>query len=153
MPEWQKPFEELPIGKGRKLRDGKDIAILSFGHPGNFAAKAIRELRTDGIQPAHYDMRFAKPLDEALLHEALLQYNKIITVEDGTVIGGFGSAVAEFMAEHGYKNDLKILGIPDEVVEHGTPKELHRECGYDAEAIANAVRAMMKQQIAVGTLV
>ncbi|HZI00963.1 MAG TPA: transketolase C-terminal domain-containing protein, partial [Flavisolibacter sp.] len=134
-------------------RDGKDIAILSFGHPGNFAATAIRELRTDGIQPAHYDMRFAKPLDEALLHEALLQYNKIITVEDGTVIGGFGSAVAEFMAEHGYKNDLKILGIPDEVVEHGTPKELHRECGYDAEAIANAVRAMMKQQIAVGTLV
>jgi 1-deoxy-D-xylulose-5-phosphate synthase len=147
MPDWRKPFEEIKIGKGRKLRDGKDIAILSFGHPGNFAAAAIRELRNDDVQPAHYDMRFAKPLDEALLHEALQQYSKIITVEDGTVVGGFGSAVAEFMVEHGYKNDLKILGIPDEIVEHGTPKELHRECGYDAQAIADAVREMKKEPV------
>src|SRR5688572_13703393 len=145
MPEWRKPLEEVQIGKGRKLRDGKDVAILSFGHPGNFAAAAIRDLRGDGIQPAHYDMRFAKPIDEALLHEALLQYDKIITVEDGTVVGGFGSAVAEFMALHGYKNDLKILGIPDRIVEHGTLKELHRECGYDAQAIADAIREMMKE--------
>jgi len=147
MPEWRKPFEELQIGKGRKLRDGKDIAILSFGHPGNFAAAAIRDLRTDKITPAHYDMRFAKPLDKALLHEALQSYQKIITVEDGTVLGGFGSAVAEFMAEHGYKNDLKILGIPDRVIEHGTLKELHRECGYDAQGIADAVREMMRERV------
>ena len=119
---------------------------------GNFAAAAIRDLRTDSIQPAHYDMRFAKPLDEELLHEALQNYEKIITVEDGTVVGGFGSAVAEFMAEHGYKNDLKILGIPDKIVEHGTLKELHRECGYDAQAIADAVREMQKKPIMVTSL-
>ena len=147
MPEWRKPFEEIEIGKGRKLRDGKDIAILSFGHPGNFAAVAIRELKSESITPAHYDMRFAKPLDETLLHEALQNYEKIITVEDGTVIGGFGSAVAEFMAEHHYKNDLKILGIPDRIIEHGTLKELHRECGFDAPAIVDAVREMMNAKI------
>lgn len=147
MPEWKKPFEEIEIGKGRKLKDGKNIALLSFGHPGNFAAAAIRVLKADGITPAHYDMRFAKPLDERLLHEALQRYEKIITVEDGTVIGGFGSAVAEFMTEHNYKNDLKILGIPDGIIEHGTPKELHRECGYDAQAIADAVREMAKIEV------
>lgn len=139
MPDWKKPFEAIEIGKGRKLKDGKDIAVLSFGHPGNFAAAAIRDLRAEGITPAHYDMRFAKPLDEELLHEALRKYSRIITVEDGTVVGGFGSAVAEFMAQHNYKNDLKILGIPDRIVEHGTLKELHRECGYDAEAIREAI--------------
>jgi 1-deoxy-D-xylulose-5-phosphate synthase len=152
MPEWRKPFEEIQIGKGRKLREGKDIAILSFGHPGNFAAAAVRDLRADRITPAHYDMRFTKPLDEVLLHEALQSYQKIITVEDGTVLGGFGSAVAEFMAEHGYKNDLKILGIPDRIIEHGTPKELHRECGYDAHGIADAVREMMREKVEVGVV-
>lgn len=146
MPEWRKPFEKVQIGKGRKLKDGKDVAILSFGHPGNFAAAAIRDLKREGINPAHYDMRFAKPLDEELLHEALQQYDRIITVEDGTVVGGFGSAVLEFMQQHGYKNDVKILGIPDRIVEHGTLKELHRECGYDAEAIADAVREMLNKE-------
>jgi 1-deoxy-D-xylulose-5-phosphate synthase len=153
MPEWRKPFEEITIGKGRKLREGKDIAILSFGHPGNFAAAAIRELKGEGITPAHYDMRFAKPLDEELLHEALQRYEKIITVEDGTVVGGFGSAVAEFMAENNYKNDLKILGIPDRLVEHGTLKELHHECGYDAVAIADAVREMMSSNIDISSII
>ena len=152
MPDWRKPMEEIGIGTGRKLRDGKNVAILSFGHPGNFAAAAIRELKAEGLEPAHYDMRFAKPLDETLLHEALLQYEKIITVEDGTVIGGFGSAVAEFMAQHGYKNDLKILGIPDRIVEHGTLKELHRECGYDAQAIADAVRQLLKEPVSEITI-
>jgi 1-deoxy-D-xylulose-5-phosphate synthase len=142
MPEWRKPMEEIVIGKGRKIRDGKDIAILSFGHPGNFAASAIRDLRADGITPAHYDMRFAKPLDEQLLHEALAAYPNIVTIEDGTVIGGFGSAVAEFMVTHGYKNTLSIMGIPDRIVEHGTLKELHRECGYDAQAIREKVIEM-----------
>ncbi|HEU0110674.1 MAG TPA: 1-deoxy-D-xylulose-5-phosphate synthase [Flavisolibacter sp.] len=152
MPEWKKPFEEIQIGKGRKLRDGKEIAILSFGHPGNFASSAIRDLRNDGVTPSHYDMRFAKPLDEVLLHEALQTHQKIITVEDGTIVGGFGSAVAEFMAEHGYKNDLKILGIPDRIVEHGTLKELHHECGYDAQAIADAVREMMNENVPVSII-
>jgi 1-deoxy-D-xylulose-5-phosphate synthase len=116
MPEWKTPFQEIPIGKGRKLKDGREIAILSFGHPGNFAAAAIRELRTEGVDPAHYDMRFAKPLDEVLLHEACKKYEKIITVEDGTVKGGFGSAVLEFMAQHKYNNEVVILGIPDQIL-------------------------------------
>jgi 1-deoxy-D-xylulose-5-phosphate synthase len=149
MPDWKKPMTEIEIGKGRKLRDGKNIAILSFGHPGNFAAAAIRDLKTDGITPAHYDMRFAKPLDKVLLHEALTKYDKIITVEDGTVVGGFGGAVTEFMIQHGYKNELKVLGIPDRIVEHGTLKELHHECGYDAQAIADAVREMMRENVDV----
>ena len=149
MPEWKTPFEKIEIGRGRKLRDGNDLAILTFGHPGNFAATAIRDLRNDGITPAHYDMRFAKPLDEELLHEACNKYDKIITVEDGTVKGGFGSAVLEFMAEHHYKNEVRILGIPDRLVEHGTPKELQRECGYDAQGIKETVLEMMKDKIQV----
>ncbi len=152
MPEWKTEMKEVEIGKGRKLKDGKDIAILSFGHPGNFAAAAIRELKNDGLNPAHYDMRFAKPLDEELLHEACSRYEKILTVEDGTVKGGFGSAILEFMAQHGYKNEVRILGIPDRLVEHGTPKELHRECGYDAQGIADTVREMMKERITVNQL-
>ncbi|MBO9595038.1 MAG: 1-deoxy-D-xylulose-5-phosphate synthase [Niabella sp.] len=151
MPEWRTPMEEIPVGKGRRLKEGKDIAILSFGHPGNFAASAIRTLHQDGILPGHYDLRFAKPLDEALLHEACQKYPKLITVEDGTVIGGIGAAVLEFMAQHGYKNEVRILGIPDRLVEHGTPKELHRECGYDAEGIVAAVREMMREKISVTT--
>jgi 1-deoxy-D-xylulose-5-phosphate synthase len=149
MPEWRTEMKEIVIGTGRRLREGKEIAILSFGHPGNFAAAAIRDLRNEGINPGHYDMRFAKPLDEALLHEACQQYEKLITVEDGTVKGGFGSAILEFMAEHGYKNEVKILGIPDRLVEHGSPKELHHECGYDAAGIRAAVLEMMKGKIRV----
>ena len=149
MPEWKTAMKEIEIGKGRKLKDGKDVAILSLGHPGNFAAAAIRELKNDGLNPGHYDMRFVKPLDEAMLHEACQQYEKLVTVEDGTVEGGLGSAILEFMALHRYKNDIKILGIPDLLIEHGTPKELYKECGYDAQAVADAVREMMKQQVRV----
>ena len=149
MPEWKTEMKEISIGTGRRLREGKDIAILSFGHPGNFAAAAIRDLRNEGINPGHYDMRFAKPLDEALLHEACQQYEKLITVEDGTVKGGFGSAILEFMAEHGYKNEVRILGIPDRLVEHGTPKELQHECGYDAAGIRETVLEMMKGKVRV----
>jgi 1-deoxy-D-xylulose-5-phosphate synthase len=116
-------------------------------------AAAIRELKNDGLNPAHFDMRFAKPLDEELLQEALSSYQKIITVEDGCVDGGVGSAVLEFMAQHGYKNDIRLLGIPDTIVEHGSPKELHRECGYDAQAIAETVRQMMSDSIKVSTSV
>ncbi len=147
MPEWKTPFKEIPIGKGRKLKDGDDIAILSFGHPGNFAAAAIRELKADGINPAHYDLRFVKPIDEDLLHEVFSKFDKIITVEDGTVVGGFGSAVLEFMNAHNYKAEVKMLGIPDKIIEHGTLKELHRECNYDAQAIAEAARVMISEMI------
>ena len=152
MPEWKTEMKEIKIGTGRKLKEGKDIAILSFGHPGNFAAAAIRDLKNDGLNPAHYDMRFAKPLDETLLHEVCKQYEKIITVEDGTIEGGIGSAVLEFIAQHGYKNDIKIVGIPDRIVEHGSPKELHHECGYDAESIKKTVLEMMKGKVSVTVL-
>ncbi|HEY2727351.1 MAG TPA: 1-deoxy-D-xylulose-5-phosphate synthase, partial [Parafilimonas sp.] len=147
MAEWKTPFKEIEIGKGRKLKDGNNIAILSLGHPGNFAAAAIRELKADGINPAHYDMRFVKPIDEELLHEVFSKYDKIITVEDGTVIGGFGSAVLEFMNENNYKAEIKILGIPDKIIEHGTLKELHHECHYDAAAITDAVRVILKETV------
>ncbi|MEN9382088.1 MAG: hypothetical protein RI940_969 [Bacteroidota bacterium] len=147
MVDWKKPFEELTIGKGRKLKDGKDIAILSFGHPGNFAQTAIRQLRIDGIDPAHYDIRFIKPLDEALLHEVFQNYDKIVTVEDGTIVGGVGAAILEFMNAHGYQSQIKILGIPDAIVEHGSLKELQQECHYDANAIADAVKTLLGQMV------
>ncbi|MFZ1529002.1 MAG: 1-deoxy-D-xylulose-5-phosphate synthase [Ferruginibacter sp.] len=150
MPEWRTPFEEIRIGKGRKLKDGEGVAILSFGHPGNFAAAAIRDVKAEGINPAHYDMRFAKPLDEEMLHEVFAKFNKIITVEDGTVVGGFGSAILEFMNEHGYKADVKIMGIPDRLVEHGTPKQLYEEIGLDANAIAGVLREMSKVRVVLG---
>ena len=146
MPQWQTPLAPIEIGKGRKIKDGKDVAILSFGHPGNFATTAIRNLRSDGIDPAHYDIRFVKPLDEALLHEVFSNYAKIVTVEDGTVVGGFGSAILEFMNANGYKADVTILGIPDRLVEHGTLKELHSECAYDAAGIEAAVKAIIKTE-------
>ncbi len=143
MPEWRTPMEKIEIGKGRVIREGQDIAILTIGHPGNFAVNACNTLEAEGLQPALYDMRFAKPLDEQLLHEIANRFSKIITVEDGTIVGGFGSAVLEFMAANNYTPEVKILGIPDRIVEHGKPEELHKECGYDADAIADAVREMM----------
>jgi len=149
MPEWKTPLAPVEIGKGRKIKDGKEVAILSFGHPGNFATTAIRNLRSEGIDPAHYDIRFVKPLDEALLHEVFTNYTKIVTVEDGTVVGGFGSAILEFMNANGYKADVTILGIPDRLVEHGTLKELHRECAYDAAGIEAAVKEIVTKEALV----
>jgi 1-deoxy-D-xylulose-5-phosphate synthase len=152
MPEWKTEMKEIKIGTGRKLKEGNDIAILTIGHPGNFAAAAIRELKNDGLNPAHYDMRFVKPLDEVMLHDVFGKFDKVITVEDGTVVGGFGSAVLEFMNAHNYKAEIKMLGIPDRLVEHGTPKELHRECGYDAQGIKEAVLEMMKGKVSIKAL-
>lgn len=143
MPEWRTPMEKIEIGTGRKVLDGQDIAILTIGHPGNFAVKAAQMLAKEGITPAVYDMRFAKPLDEKLLHEVAQNFSKIITVEDGTIVGGMGSAVLEFFAAHHYAPEVKMLGIPDRIVEHGKPEELHRECGYDAEGIADAVKELL----------
>lgn len=149
MADWKTEMKQIEIGTGRKLRDGKDIAILTFGHPGNFAATAIRNLKNFDIEPAHYDMRFVKPIDETMLHEVFSNYRKIITVEDGTIMGGFGSAVLEFMAAHKYQAEVRILGIPDQLIEHGTIKQLHRECGFDAEGIEETVKEMMNQKVNV----
>jgi len=145
MPEWKTPFEPLEIGKGRKLKDGQQIAILSFGHPGNFAAAAIRDVKAEGINPAHYDMRFVKPIDEELLHEVFAKFSKIITIEDGTVVGGFGTAILEFMNQNGYTPEVKIMGIPDRLVDHGSPKELYNEIGLNAQAVAEVLREWMKE--------
>jgi 1-deoxy-D-xylulose-5-phosphate synthase len=152
MTHWETPFEPIEIGKGRKIKDGEEVALLTLGHPGNFATAAIRELKTQGLNPAHYDLRFAKPLDEALLHEVFTKFEKVITVEDGTIAGGFGSAILEFMAANHYHAEIKILGIPDRIVEHGTPKELQRECGYDAQGIAEAVRGMVRNKINISVI-
>jgi 1-deoxy-D-xylulose-5-phosphate synthase len=149
MVDWKKPFEQLPIGQGRRLKEGKEVAILTFGHPGNNAQTAIRNLRLEGIDPAHYDMRFVKPIDEALLHEVFQNYPLVVTVEDATVVGGLGSAVLEFMNAHNYHSQVRILGIPDSVVEHGSIKELQQECHYDAMAIADAVKNLLGKSVLV----
>lgn len=143
MVNWQKPFNEIEIGKGRKIKDGEDVAILTIGHVGNYAVEATKELKKDGLDVAHYDLRFVKPIDEEMLHEVFLNFNKVVTVEDGCLQGGMGSAVLEFMADNGYSAQVKRLGIPDRLVEHGEQLELQRECGFDAEGITDTVREMV----------
>ncbi|SHH05120.1 1-deoxy-D-xylulose-5-phosphate synthase [Pedobacter caeni] len=138
--DWKRPFKALEIGKGRKICDGEDVAILTIGHVGNFAVEACKELNSEGIHPAHYDMRFVKPLDEALLHDVFKRYRNVITVEDGCLQGGMGSAVLEFMADHNYNSQVVRLGIPDEFIDHGEQPELWALCGFDTNAIITAVK-------------
>lgn len=138
--DWKQPFEKIEIGKGRKIKDGEYICFLSIGHIGNFVTEAIESLEKEhNISPAHYDMRFLKPIDEELLHEALTKYSIIITIEDGTIVGGLGSAVLEFMADNGYKNDVIRMGVPDRFIEHGEPMELYEECGISPPKIKEKV--------------
>ncbi len=143
MPNWKTPFKEIKIGTGRLVQKGKDAAILSIGPLGNFVKKASEILAKEGITVAHYDMRFVKPLDETLLMDALSNFDKIITLEDGCIQGGFGSAVLEFMADHGYTNRIKRLAISDTIIEHGEPMELFKECGLDPQGIANATLELL----------
>jgi 1-deoxy-D-xylulose-5-phosphate synthase len=142
MPEWKRPLKAIKVSTGRKICDGEEVAILSIGHIGNEAVTACKTLNAEGIHPAHYDIRFVKPLDEKLLHEVFKNYQKVITVEDGCIQGGMGSAVLEFMADHGYSAQVVRLGIPDAYVEHGEQPELWAECGYDADSIAQTVRKL-----------
>lgn len=146
MPDWRHPLKALKLGSGRQISEGEDVAILSIGHIGNEAVKATRQLNEKGIFPAHYDLRFVKPLDEALLHKVMKDYKYIVTVEDGCLEGGMGSAVLEFMADHNYHSQVIRLGIPDIVVEHGEQSELWEECGYDAAAIIRAVKQFSIQR-------
>jgi 1-deoxy-D-xylulose-5-phosphate synthase len=139
---WRTPFEEIPIGTGRQISEGEDIAILTIGHVGNFVAEAVRLLQPFEFSPAHYDMRFVKPLDDKLLHAIFSKFDKIITIEDGCLPGGFGSAVLEFMADNCYTAKVIRLGIPDKIIEHGEQAELYQECGYDAGSIARAVKSL-----------
>ena len=140
--DWKKPMVKIEPGKGRILTEGNELAILSIGKPGVYAQRAVKKLRREGISAAHYDMRFVKPLDSEILHSVFAGFKKIITVEDGTIKGGFGSAVVEFMAEYNYSAEVKILGVPDRFIEQGTQEIQYRECGIDAEGIWLAVRKM-----------
>lgn len=139
--EWRRPFAKIEPGRGRKLRDGEDVAILSIGHIGNEVVKACIQLDEEGISPAHYDMRFVKPLDEKILREVMQKYKIVVTVEDGCVEGGMGSAVLEFLADKQYNGRVIRLGIPDQIIEHGTQVELRHYCGYDAAGIVKTVKA------------
>ncbi|MCX6333055.1 MAG: 1-deoxy-D-xylulose-5-phosphate synthase [Bacteroidia bacterium] len=141
--DWENPFEEIELGKARLISEGNDIAVLSIGHPGNDVAAVIRKLKNESISVMHYDMRFVAPLDTEVLHSVFKKFKKIITVEDGVLKGGFGSAVIEFMCDNRYVADVKRLGIPDYFVEQGSQEELHRECGYDMSGIEKTIREMV----------
>ncbi len=144
MQDWKTPFVALPVGKGRLIRSGKDLAIISIGHPGNVALEACNQLAGKGIDVALYDIRFLKPIDEELLLKVFKQHKKVITLEDGSIIGGLGSAVVEFANDNEFHNaEIHRLGIPDRFVEHGTLQELHHECGIDLDGIIKAVNLLM----------
>jgi len=147
MVDWKTPFKKMKIGEGKRLKNGNDVAILSIGAIGTEAIKAIEVLEKDGLSIAHYDMRFVKPIDELLLHEVFAKFDKVITLEDGCVMGGMGSAVLEFMADNNYKATVKRLGVPDKFVEHGSQNELYNECFYNVDAIVKTVKSMVQQSL------
>ena len=141
-------MEAIEIGKGRKVSDGDEVAVLTIGHVGNYVQQVCGELAATGeTVPAHYDMRFVKPLDTDMLHEIFRNYQKVITIEDGCVQGGFGSAVLEFMADQNYAARVVRLGIPDRIVEHGEQIQLQEECGFGPEGIKKAVRELLDVQV------
>ena len=144
MPNWKTNFKKIKIGTGRKLKAGSEVAIVSIGHIGNMALKAASQLEKEGISAAVFDARFVKPLDASLFHYIFQNFENIVTVEDGCLMGGFGTAVLEFAADNGYYSKVKRLGIPDEVIEHGEQSELYRDCGYDAAGIAKAVYTLLE---------
>ena len=149
MPNWRLPMQAIEIGKGRVIKEGEELAILTIGHIGNYAVEVSEQLEKEGLTIGHYDMRFAKPLDEEMLHHVFSKYNKVITVEDGCILGGFGSAVLEFASAHSYKAEVKLLGIPDQVIEHGEQIELHKECGFDVEGIYRMAKSMIETSVKV----
>ncbi len=142
---WKEEFCEIPVGMGRCISEGDDLAILTIGHAGNFAAQAVKLLQQEGITCAHYDMRFIAPLDMEILNEVNNRFDTVITVEDGIIEGGFGSAVAEIYSSSEKKIRVVRLGVPVRFIEHGSQEELYRECGFDAVGIANTVRKLIKQ--------
>ena len=147
MVNWQGPFKEIETGKARMVRPGRDIAVLTIGNAGNLAEEALERLEAENIEAEHWDMRFVKPLDQECLHGIFRHFKNIITVEDGAVNGGFGSAVLEFMSDNGYQAHVKRLGVPDEFIDHGTQAELYRQCGYDADGIYKAVKAIVVPRV------
>ncbi len=142
--DWRKDFEKIEIGKGQKIKEGKDIVFITIGHIGNSVIEVCKMLEKDNINAAHYDLRFLKPIDKSLLHEVFQSFSKVITVEDGTIVGGMGSAVLEFMAENNYSAKVKLLGVPDKFIEQGSVAELQTECGYDINGIYQAAKILYK---------
>ena len=140
---WRTPMTEIEIGKGRKLNDGDQLAILTIGTVGVNAHRAVKKLGREEISVAHYDMRFVKPIDEELLHDVFRKFTKVVTVEDGIVQGGFGSAVLEFMSKNHYHAELTMMGVPDRFIEQGTIDELHQECGYNHKGIYKKVKELL----------
>ena len=140
------PFEKYEIGKGVCLREGKNIAILSIGHIGNTAIAVADTLAKENINIGIYDMRFVKPIDETLLRDVCSRYKTVVTIENGTIIGGLGSAVSEFMSKNDCNNMLKILGIPDYFVEQGSVQELHKECGLDYDSVLEIIKKLHSVQ-------
>jgi len=145
MPEWKTPFEYLEPGKAQLIREGKDLAILSIGHIGNYVINVSEALGLENISIEHWDVRYLKPIDEQMLHQVFKKFKSIITIEDGTIIGGLGSAILEFMADHGCQAKVKRLGVPDRFINQGTVEELHSLCGYDEEGIKKAVKEIIQQ--------
>lgn len=138
--DWQTPFTEIPVGKAEKLKDGSDIAVLALGHPANFALNAAGILEEENISVCVYNMRFAKPLDADVLHEVFSEFDVVVTLEDGAVTGGFGSAVLEFLSENNYKSNVIRMGIPDRFIEHATQQQQYADCGFDTRNIIETIR-------------
>jgi 1-deoxy-D-xylulose-5-phosphate synthase len=144
--DWEKPMTAIPLGQARQISEGEDLAILTIGTMGIQTNRAVKMLLKDGISAAHYDMRFVKPLDEAVLHAVFSKFKQVVTIEDGVLQGGFGSAVLEFMTDHGYTAQLKRIGIPDKFVDHGTTEELFRDYGLDQQGIYKSVKTFIQKE-------
>ncbi len=147
MTHWKTPFKEIKVGTGRRIINGKDLAVLTIGPIGNKIKEAAKVLEEKNISVAHYDMRFVKPIDETILHEVFSKFDKVLTLEDGTITGGLGSAVLEFMADNRYHAQVTRLGIPDRFIEHGTQEELYAECGFDLKGIIDSIEKMVGKKI------
>ncbi len=137
--DWRCPLEAVEVGKGRMMRKGNDVAFLTIGPIGKVMESVIDEAEKQGVSVAHYDMRFLKPIDTDILREVGEKFKYVVTLEDGCVNGGLGSAVVEYMAENGYTPAIKVMGIPDQFVEHGTPEELYRVCGMDKDSVLSTI--------------
>ena len=149
MLDWETPLEEIEIGKGRRIKDGEEIAILSIGNTGNFVVEADKDFIKEGLDIAHFDMRFVKPIDKELLHTIFQKFDKVITIEDACLQGGFGSAVIEFMVDNNYKSEVVRLGVPDEFINHGTQQQLYSECYFDVVAIKESVHKLISRKAQV----
>ena len=150
MTDWRFPFKKIEVGKGRMIKDGDGIAILSIGTTGNFVLNAQINFEKQGLDIAHFDMRFVKPLDDELLHKIFQKFDKIITIEDGCLQGGFGSAVIEFMTDNNYTSEVVRLGVPDEFINHGSQSQLYSECFFDQENLEKTVLNFIQRKAQTG---